>query len=132
MFRLANDKGGLFGVIGDGAAISDMHFRPLHWDEESWFLDIKFTHARAQGVQFRLCPAQLFILHLQFYLMHAQFMKSLPDFFGREGVHVFRQQGRLFPGLLCDLPTHSLSSGVYANGEFTVCVLGAPSVDLFF
>ena len=52
--------------------------------------------ARPRGVQFRLGPAQFVVLHLQFDLMHLEFMEHPPHFFGRQDLDVFRH-----PGILC-------------------------------
>jgi hypothetical protein len=56
------------------------------------------------------------ILHLQFNLMHVQFVEYPPDFIGRQGFQVFRRQDRFFPGLVFGLSTRHQSSGALAKG----------------
>ena len=45
---------------------------------------------RPRGVQFLLRTAKFFVLDLQLDLVHAQFVEHPPDFFGRQGLDVFR------------------------------------------
>jgi len=59
---------------------------------------IEVEIARPDGVQLQLRMPELLVLHLQFNLMHLQFMQRLQHGFGRQCLQTFRRQGHFFTG----------------------------------